>query len=37
MKSTNDKYLVFVDSHAEATKKFIPIKIKKRKEYHGKI
>ena len=30
-KSTNDKYLAFVDSHAEATKKFIPIKIKEKK------
>ena len=26
LKSTNDKYLAFVDSHAEATNKFIPIK-----------
>ena len=30
-KSTNEKYLAFVDSHAEATKKFIPIKIKEKK------
>ena len=30
-KSTNDKYLAFVDSHAEATKKFIPITIKEKK------
>ena len=30
-KSTNDKYLAFVDSHAEAIKKFIPIKIKEKK------
>ena len=29
-KSTNDKYSAFVDSHAEATKKFIPIKIKEK-------
>ena len=28
---SNDKYLAFVDSHAEATKKFIPIKIKEKK------
>ena len=36
-KSTNYKYLAFVDSHAEATKKFIPIKLKEKKKYHGKI
>ena len=30
-KSTNDKYLEFINSHTEATNKCIPIKIKKKK------